>query len=169
MVRQSGFRYLCCILCTLLACTALGLAGCASRFEKALEEVNSAEDAFFRFGDPTVSERLPDGRERYEWKLHEDVNVPGQYVTKQYYLGRDRDGYPVYVYRDVWVPEHMDYYRCTLIVVTDARGRALERRWNGNSCDRLLFHSLPVEPGKEPENTNVLPPDSPSVQDTTPR
>jgi hypothetical protein len=153
MEKVSHFRKSRCFFLFALLCGAACLAGCASRFEKALEEVYTAEDAFFRFGEPSSSEELPDGRKRHEWKLEEDVNVPGQYVTKEYYLGRDRDGFPVYVYRDVWVPEHIDYHRCTLIVVTDARGGALERRWNGNSCDRLLFHSLPPEPRETQKGT----------------
>lgn len=166
MKKKACSGYLGRIFFALLACGLLGLSGCASRFEKALEEVHSADDAFLRFGNPTGTERLPDGRERHEWKLEEDVNVPGQYVTRQYYLGRDRDGYPVYVYRDVWVPEHIEYHRCTLIVVADAQGRALERRWNGNSCDRLLFHSIPVEPRQGQESTLVPPAGSPSVIDS---
>ena len=141
-MRQGNRSIFFATLCVLFV-FCLFLQGCASRFEKALEEVHTADDAVLRFGAPTTVTELPGGQERREWIIDRNVNVPGQFVDREYYLGRDSDGYPVYVTRRMWVPEHMQYYDCTLIVVSDERGVVLDRRWRGNSCGALLFHSLP--------------------------
>ena len=141
LLWQVRLLFFLCLVCALTL-----LQGCASKFERVLEEVQTTKDAELRFGTPTTTEAQAGGGERREWVLDRSVNVPGQYVSREYYLGHDRDGFPVYVTRDVWVPEHINFYDCTLVVVSNANGTVTERRWRGNSCDRLIFKSLPAAP-----------------------
>lgn len=153
-MRQTSRFFSFTVLCAVFA-GSLFLQGCATRFEEALGEVQTAHDAVLRFGDPVTVETLPDGKERREWVIDREVNVPGQYVSRDYYLGHDWDGFPVFVTRQFWVPEHSVYYNCNLIVVSNERGVVLERRWRGNSCERLLYHNMPPSFDPPPAATLV--------------
>jgi hypothetical protein len=122
----------------LLLLALLLATGCATRFERVLDEIRTAREALARFGPPAVEEVLPDARLRREWTVREDEAVPGQYVSRDVYIGRDREGYPEVLTQWVFVPEHILRRRCLLTLVSDPDGTLLERRWQGNACDRLL-------------------------------
>ncbi|MDR1359892.1 MAG: hypothetical protein LBJ82_02825 [Deltaproteobacteria bacterium] len=121
-----------------LLCALLLTAGCAGRFERVLAEISTAQEALGRFGPPAREEVLPGALLRREWTVQEDQLVPGQYVRQDIYTGTDREGYPEVITRHVFVPEHTLQYRCLLTLVSDSKGELLERRWQGNACERLL-------------------------------
>jgi hypothetical protein len=113
-------------------------AGCATRFERVLAEVRTADDALSRFGRPSAEEILSGERVRREWTVHEDELVPGQYVSRDIYAGHDREGYLVFLTQWIFVPEHIRQKRCRLTLVSDPAGVLLEQHWQGNACERLL-------------------------------
>jgi hypothetical protein len=113
-------------------------AGCSGRFERALAEVRTAQEAVWRFGPPGEEEVLPGARLRQQWTVQDEELVPGQYVRQDVYVGHDREGYPEILTRWVFVPEHTLQYRCLLTLLSGPGGLLLERHWQGNACERLL-------------------------------
>ena len=90
------------------------------------------------FGEPTSKSVLPNGETRSEWLLDRVAQVPGQYVEQKIFVGYDRDGFPVYYTRQVFVPAHMARQYCRLAIISGKDGKVLEASWEGDSCEDMM-------------------------------
>ena len=90
------------------------------------------------FGQPTSKTELPGGGTRSEWLMDRVTQVPGQYVEQKIFMGTDRDGFPRYYIRKVFVPAHMARQYCRLEIVADKDGGILESSWEGDSCEHMM-------------------------------
>lgn len=114
------------------------LAACAtSKMDSLMPRVETMFLARHYFGEPAVTVALPDGSVRHEWTMDKVVTLPGRYVTQRVRVFRDRDGFPVYDEREIFVPASLQRQTCRLTIITDAAGNVLYSDWEGNSCDRL--------------------------------
>ena len=123
----------------LAACILFLLAGCATtKMDRLMPHVENMQLARHYFGEPTSKNVLPNGETRSEWLLDRVAQVPGQYVEQKIFVGYDRDGFPVYYTRYVFVPAHMARQYCRLAIRSDKDGNVLESSWEGDSCEDMM-------------------------------
>lgn len=115
------------------------LSGCATtKMDRLMPHVETMQLARHYFGEPTSKSVLPSGETRNEWLLDKVTQVPGQYVEKKILAGYDRDGFPVYYIRNVFVPSHQERQRCRLEILSDREGRVLQSSWEGDGCEAMM-------------------------------
>ena len=123
----------------LAACILFLLAGCATtKMDRLMPHVENMQLARHYFGEPTSKNVLPNGETRSEWLLDRVAQVPGQYVEQKIFVGYDRDGFPVYYTRQVFVPAHMARQYCRLAIISGKDGKVLEASWEGDSCEDMM-------------------------------
>ena len=126
-------------------CVALLLCGCASKFERALDDVRTGDEAERRFGVPTKTEELADGGLRREWLL-QTQSYPrggsgGGDSAFQVSVGSAGGGVGVWLSKMFWPdsgPSYSERY-CRLEIITDEQGDVTQKRWQGDDCERLLW------------------------------
>ena len=123
----------------LVAWAVVSLSGCAgTAMDRLMPHIETMGLAKHYFGEPTGRSALPNGGTRSEWLLDRVAQVPGQNVEEKIFAGYDRDGFPVYYTRVVFVPAHFARQYCRLTIVADKQGNILESSWDGNSCEDLM-------------------------------
>ena len=129
--------------CSLLLAGLLSfllLLGCASRFEKTLDEVRTGDEAERRFGTPTKTEQLADGGLRREWQLRTQYYSDGGYGDSDYAVsvGGYSSGFGIWLSRLFGSGGSYSDKYCRLEIVTNEEGTVVQRSWQGNDCERLL-------------------------------
>ena len=122
-----------------LAC--LLTAGCVApnaRVDNLLSQMTDVEAAKQIFGQPTATYDLGGGVTRYAWQFDRQVQIPGQWVEHQEYVGRDRDGFIVYRTVRIFVPEHTGRSWCSIGIASGPDGKIREYNSQGNDCEMLL-------------------------------
>ena len=119
------------------------LCGCASKFEKALDDVHTGDEAERRFGAPSKTEKLADGSLRREWLLYTPPYSRGSAggdSAFQVSVGSAGSGVGVWLSKMFW-PDSGSYSEryCRLEIVTDEQGGVIQKRWQGDDCERLLW------------------------------
>lgn len=127
------------LFATFLIALLLLFGGCASKFEQALDDVRTAEEAERRFGTPTKTEELADGETRRVWQMQTEGYSHGGAGDSSYHVGVGYwGGVGVWLSSMIW-PE--DSYRskyCRLEIITNENGTVTKKSWQGNACERLL-------------------------------
>lgn len=116
------------------------LSGCASRFEKALDEVRTGDEAERRFGPPTKTEELADGGLRREWLLRTQHYSGDSYGDADYAVsvGGYGSGFGIWLSKFFGSGSSYSDTYCRLDIVTNQEGTVVQRRWQGDDCERLL-------------------------------
>ena len=113
--------------------------GCASKFEQALDDVRSAEEAERRFGTPTKMEELEDGGTRRVWQMQTEGYSRGGGGDSSYHVGVGYwGGVGVWLSTALWPEDSYSSKYCRLEIVTNEEGTVTRKNWQGNGCERLL-------------------------------
>lgn len=116
------------------------LGGCAYKGQvgRMLPNVGNMYVAKHYLGEPTGSQKLPNGNTSYEWRLDRTVLETAHYETRMVYMGHDCDGFPIYEEVEFFIPDRNVHQTCLVRILADSEDRVLQSDMQGSHCDVLL-------------------------------
>ncbi|MDL2291484.1 hypothetical protein LJC09_05220 [Desulfovibrio sp. OttesenSCG-928-F20] len=129
-------------LTTAILTAALLLCACVARqhpVEALMPTLDTMTKARLYLGYPSTSRPGEDSAIIHEWLLDASYQEQGKWVReKAPWVRRDRDGYRVDVYRDVWYPPHKVNKYCRIRIIADEFEQVISSSWEGHSCEDLI-------------------------------
>ncbi len=115
-------------------------AGCAGKYERALADIQTVDEAERRFGPADSVDNLENGMLRREWSRHivNDYSggSGGSYGVS---IGGVTGNFGLFLSK--WIFDDAGYggtQECRLVIVSDADGRVVRKSSQGNACDKLM-------------------------------